>query len=358
MIVLGIETSCDETAAAVVDGGVRVLSSVVASQHELHREYAGVVPEIASRAHVESILPVVREALSEAGVGLGMIDAVAVGNRPGLIGSLLVGVSAAKSLAWSLGKPLIGVDHVQAHLYSGLLVDEPQGSAAPQPDVFPAIGLVVSGGHTSLYSIESWRAITRLGGTIDDAMGEAFDKAATILGLPYPGGPNLDRLAQSPGANDRAHDFPVSRLAPGSLDFSFSGLKTAMLYAVRGVPTERGEYARSNADLTNESRRDLAASFQRAACKAIIVKLTRAVEQQRAAGKAPRAILVGGGATANSRLRAELHEFSRATGITLRLSPMRYCMDNAAMIAGLGTRLIESGQRSTVDLQAVPTTAV
>ncbi|NUQ69148.1 MAG: tRNA (adenosine(37)-N6)-threonylcarbamoyltransferase complex transferase subunit TsaD, partial [Phycisphaerales bacterium] len=236
MLVLGIETSCDETAAALVRDGCVVLSSVIASQHDLHAEYAGVVPEIASRAHVEQMLPVVREALAQAGVGLGMIDAVSVGNRPGLIGSLLVGVAAAKALSWSLGKPLIGVDHVHAHLYSGLLT---RGSAPDQPPRLPGLGLVVSGGHTSLYRIDSWREIKRLGATIDDAAGEAFDKAATILGLPHPGGPNLDRLARTPGANDRAVDLPISRLSRESLDFSFSGLKTALLYAARGVPGSR-----------------------------------------------------------------------------------------------------------------------
>ncbi len=235
MLVLAIESSCDETAAAVVRDGVEVLSSVIASQHELHAEYAGVVPEIASRAHVESLLPTVRESLAQAGVGLGMIDAVAVGNRPGLIGSLLVGVAGAKALAWSLGKPLVGVDHVQAHLYSGLL----GGTRADHSAVFPALGLVVSGGHTSIYELRSFTELTRLGSTIDDAIGEAYDKVAAMLHLPHPGGPNLDRLAQQPGANDKAHDFPVSRLTPTSLDFSFSGLKTSVRYAIHGVP-ERG----------------------------------------------------------------------------------------------------------------------
>ena len=249
-LILGIETSCDETAAAVVRGGAgercAVLSSVVASQHAAHREYAGVVPEIASRAHVEAVLPVVRSAVQEAGVGLGDIGAVAVGHRPGLVGSLLVGVSAAKGLAWALGVPLVGVDHVHAHLYAGLLEsgDSAQewravpGGTAGNGDrsLFPALGLVVSGGHTSLYVIRSPIELKRVGATIDDALGEAFDKAATVLGLAHPGGPNLDRLASSAGANDRAVKLPVSRLSRDSLDMSFSGLKTALLYAVRGMP--------------------------------------------------------------------------------------------------------------------------
>ena len=217
MIVPALETSCDETAAAVVRDGVDVLSSVVASQYDLHAEYAGVVPEIASRAHVEAILPVVREALEHAGVGLGMVDAIAVGNRPGLIGSLLVGVAAAKSLAWSLGKPLIGVDHVAAHVYSGMLESR-------DPAMFPALGLVVSGGHTAMYHVASWTQMHRVGATIDDAMGEAYDKVATMMKLPHPGGPNLDQLASDARANDKVFDLPISRLSTTSLDFSFSGL--------------------------------------------------------------------------------------------------------------------------------------
>ncbi|MHC5004547.1 MAG: tRNA (adenosine(37)-N6)-threonylcarbamoyltransferase complex transferase subunit TsaD, partial [Planctomycetota bacterium] len=213
-LVLGIETSCDETAAAVVAGGRDVLSNVIATQHDLHAEYAGVVPEIASRAHVERILPVVRRAVKEAGVAYADLEAVAVGHRPGLIGSLLVGVSAAKALAWSLGVPIVGVDHIVAHLYAGLL------DAPPAPA--PALGLVVSGGHTSLLLLDDPLAPRVLGRTLDDAIGEAYDKAAAMLGLGYPGGPAVDRLAAE--GDDRAVDLPVSLLGPDSLDFSFSGL--------------------------------------------------------------------------------------------------------------------------------------
>jgi len=346
MLILGIESSCDETAAAVVEDGRRVLSSVVASQHDIHREYAGVVPELASRAHVECILPVVREALGEAGVGLGWIDAVAVGHRPGLIGSLLIGVTAAKSLAWSLGRPLVGVDHVHAHLYSGVLDVETKTE-------FPALGLVVSGGHTSLYHLDSWTCVRRLGATIDDAMGEAFDKVATILGIAYPGGPGVDRLACVAGADDRAFDFPVSRLGAESLDFSFSGLKTAVLYAVRGVPGER--HATPRAPLNERQRADVAASFQRAAVKAVMLKLARAMD----AGDY-RAIVAGGGVTANSRLRRELGAFAQergAGGVGLALPAARYCVDNAAMIAGLAYPLHTAGQVSELSLRAIPTTA-
>jgi N6-L-threonylcarbamoyladenine synthase len=346
-LILGIETSCDETAAAVVQGGTRVLSSVVASQTDLHAQYAGVVPELASRAHVERVLPVIREALAQAGIGLGMIDAVAVGHRPGLIGSLLVGVAAGKALAWSLSRPLVGVDHVHAHMYAGVL-DSPLARA----DLFPALGLVVSGGHTSIYHLDSWLAVRRLGATIDDAMGEAFDKAATILGVPFPGGPNLDRLASSPGADDRAIDLPVSRLSRESLDLSFSGLKTAMLYAVKGVPGERAPPPPP--PLTDDRRRDLAASFQRAACAAVILKLERAL----ARGTRYRALLTGGGVTANSRLRRELGGFAAGAGLTLSLPPLPLCVDNAAMIAGLAHHLMLAGRTSAMDLQAVPTSAM
>ncbi|MGD9789750.1 MAG: tRNA (adenosine(37)-N6)-threonylcarbamoyltransferase complex transferase subunit TsaD [Phycisphaerales bacterium] len=357
--VLGIESSCDETAAAVVRDGRVVLSSVVASQHEIHEEYAGVVPELASRAHVERILPVIRRALAEAGVGLGMIDAIAVGNRPGLIGSLLVGVSAAKALAWALDKPLIGVDHVHAHLYSGALVraddDRPVEPSSLPTLALPALGLVVSGGHTSMYLVRSWTNLARLGSTIDDALGEAYDKGAKILGLPYPGGPELDRLARSANANDRAFDMPISRLSPESLDFSFSGLKTALLYAVRGVPGKNAEHP--SIPVPREQFPDLAASFQRAACKAVILKLERALARVRSEGNAVSTLVAGGGVTANSRLRAELAAFAKAHALTLHIPPMEFCVDNAAMIAGLGATLLASGESSGLDLKAIPTTS-
>ena len=343
-LILGIESSCDETAAAVVEHGRRVRSNVIASQHKLHEEYGGVVPEIASRAHAERILPVIRRAVSQAGVALGDIEAVAVGNRPGLIGSLLVGVSAGKALAWALGVPIIGVDHVHAHLHAGVL-DAP-------PAEFPALGLAVSGGHTSMYRCESAVSLTRLGSTIDDAVGEAFDKVATILGLPYPGGPSLDRRAQEPGADDRAHKFPISRLSRDSLDFSFSGLKTAVLYAVRGVPARGGVFERDAADLTDSQRRDIAAAFQRAAIEAVMLKLARAADRGEYS-----TLLVGGGVTANSLLRTRVRAFADERGLALRLPAIEYCLDNAAMIAGLGYELLLAGRRDDLTLTATPTTA-
>jgi N6-L-threonylcarbamoyladenine synthase len=352
-LVLGIETSCDETACSVVGlesaGIARVHSSVVASQTELHSEYGGVVPEIASRAHVEAMLPVVREALAQAGVGLGMVRAIAVGNRPGLIGSLLVGVAAAKALAFGLQKPLVGVDHVRAHLYSGLL----DGELAAH-DALPALGLVVSGGHTAMYRVRGWDAIERLGSTIDDAAGEAFDKVGAMMGLAHPGGPAIDRLSRESGANDRAYALPLSRLSPGSLDFSFSGLKTAVLYTLRGVPGEAAQRAvragerAAHVELGAEQRRDLAASFQRCVAEALVLKLGRACDAE----PGYRTLLVGGGVSANSRVRSELMAFASKRGLRLVLPAMAYCMDNAAMIAGLGAQLLHArgGARCADDL--------
>ncbi|MCA9277236.1 MAG: tRNA (adenosine(37)-N6)-threonylcarbamoyltransferase complex transferase subunit TsaD [Phycisphaerales bacterium] len=350
MRILGIESSCDETAAAIVDDGRAVRSNVIASQHDLHAEYAGVVPEIASRAHAERISAVIDRALREAGCRLSDIDAVAVGNRPGLIGALLVGVSAAKALAWSLDRPIVGVDHVVAHLYAGLLDD----SDWTMESVFPAIGLVVSGGHTAMYELDAPLAIRRVGATIDDAIGEAYDKAATILNLPHPGGPKLDRLAQT--GDERAHDFPISRLAPDSLDFSFSGLKTAVLYTVRGNPGKQqggapGSFERDASDLTEQQVADVAASFQRAAVSAVILKLERLLER---CDVKPRTLLVGGGVSANSRLRAELLALGERNHLSVRLPRMAYCLDNAAMLAGLAHQRHITGDADDLALTASP----
>ncbi len=348
-LVLGIETSCDETAASVVRDGAEVLSNVVATQHDLHEEYGGVVPELASRAHLERITPVVRAAIGEAGVSLEDLDAIAVGNRPGLIGSLVVGVAAAKALAWSLGKPLIGVDHVHAHLYAVRLGNP------PEPVKHPALGLVASGGHTTMYRVDSPTSFVRLGSTIDDAVGEAYDKCAAMLGIGHPGGPQVDALAQ--GGDDRAHDFPVSRIAPESLDFSFSGLKTSVLYTIRGQPTKneqgRTVFPRDHRDLSEKARADIAASFQRAAVRAVILKLDRAIEAAGPFGS----IVIGGGVSANSRLRAEVAALGAKRGLPVHLPAMEYCVDNAAMIAGLGTHRLLAGMVDDLSLAAIPTTA-
>lgn len=347
-VILGIESSCDETAAAVVVNGFDVRSSVVSSQHDLHAEYGGVVPEIASRAHVERILPVVRRALADAGVAYGDLDAVAVGHRPGLIGSLLVGLAGAKALAWSLGVPLIGVDHVHAHLYAGFL-GEPEAIGSS----FPAIGLVVSGGHTAIYRLEDPLAVVRMGTTIDDAIGEAYDKVASILGLGHPGGPLLDRLAQN--GDPRAFEFPISRLGRDSLDFSFSGLKTSVLYTVRGTPDapDRPGSGTPPLDLSETVVPNIAASFQRAAVGAVMLKLVRAIA---AFPAQPRSLLVGGGVSANSFLRSELLRFGAERNLLVKLPRMAFCIDNAAMIAGLAHHRWVIGDADDLSLAAVPTT--
>ncbi|MDF1809151.1 MAG: tRNA (adenosine(37)-N6)-threonylcarbamoyltransferase complex transferase subunit TsaD [Phycisphaerales bacterium] len=351
MIVLGVESSCDETAASIVENGRVVRSSIVASQYELHEEFGGVVPEIASRAHEQHILPVLKDAIDQAGINLSQVDAIAVGHRPGLIGSLLVGLSAAKALSWSLGVPMVGVDHVHAHLYAGIL-----GRELP---AFPALGVVISGGHTSLYRMDSEMNLTRLGATIDDAIGEAFDKVGAILGLGHPGGPRIDELAQDPGANDRAFDFPVSRLSKESLDFSYSGIKTSVLYTAKGRPAPpalKGKPPRPKQEvpeLTYERKRDIAASFQRAAVKALTVKIGRAFEQE---GDF-KTLIVGGGVSANTLVRSEMTRIALESNVELIIPEMAHCVDNAAMIAGLGTKLLQSGHTDDFSLSAIPTTA-
>lgn len=350
--ILGLETSCDETAAAVVEDGRRVRSSVVASQHALHERYQGVVPEIASRAHLERISPVVRDALRDADLTLDDIDAIAVGNRPGLIGSLLVGVSAAQALAWATGKPLIGIDHVQAHLYAAAL-------GAEHGDVpYPALGLVVSGGHTSLYAVRSPTQLEVIGRTIDDAVGEAYDKAAVILQLGYPGGPKVDALAQR--GDPAAHDLPRSLLGPDSLDFSLSGLKTALLYAVRGQPTGRGKEARferSAEDLSDAQRADLAAAFQAAVVDTLIIKLERALDHLADRGEPAQSIIIGGGVSANSLLRTRVQDLGERRGLPVHIPALAYCLDNAAMIAGLADAYHRLGRVADLDLPAIATTA-
>lgn len=368
-LILGLETSCDETAAAVVADGRRVLSNVIASQHDLHRQYGGVVPEIASRAHLERLTPVLREALAQAGVTLAQIDAIAVGNRPGLIGSLLVGVSAAQALAWSLSKPLIGIDHIRAHLYAPTMELHAGGSdhhrpaaapRGPESDAYPALGLVVSGGHTTLYFLSSPTDLRLLGRTIDDAVGEAYDKAAVILDIGYPGGPKLDRLAQQGDPRRVQPPLPRSLLEGDSLDFSFSGLKTALLYRVRGRPVGRGtaaHFPRSAADLTDTARADLAAAFQEAAVDTLILKLQRALERLHADGQPPRALLLGGGVSANSLLRRRFLELACHHALQGLIPPMPLCLDNAAMIAGLAFEYFRAGRFDSLDLPARATTA-
>ena len=334
--ILAIESTCDETAASIVVDGWDVRSNVVATQAELHAKYRGVVPEIASRAHIENILPVLREALSTADVDMRSVDAIAVAHRPGLIGSLLVGVTAAKTLAWALGKPLIGVDHVHAHLYSVMLEKN-------QPPPLPAVGLVVSGGHTALYRVGGWLDVQLIGSTIDDAVGEAYDKVAAILGLGYPGGPILDKLAEA--GDPRAVQFPRTLLGRDSLDFSFSGLKTAVLYHVRGVPG-RGEDVKAGGPvaLDDQQVKNIAASFQAACVDVVVKKLRRAIDQTGA-----NSVIVGGGVSANRGLRDALTRLP----VPAFLPPMKYCTDNAAMSAGLADVYHREARFSALDLDAI-----
>lgn len=330
-LILGIESTCDETAAAVVADGYRVLSNVVASQIELHAKYRGVVPEIASRAHIENILPVISDAVADAAVSLADLDAIAVTHRPGLIGSLLIGVTAAKTLALGLNKPLIAVDHVHAHLYSTVL----QGNVTPP---MPAVGLVVSGGHTALYHLTDLSNVRLIGSTIDDAVGEAYDKVASILGLGYPGGPVIDRLATT--GNGTAVSFPRTMLGRKSLDFSFSGLKTAVLYHVRGYQgRERPVNTLSSQDVA-----DVAASFQAACIDVLCRKLHRALTQT--GGKS---VMIGGGVSANCGLRQALSQLP----VPVFFPDPAYCTDNAAMCAGLAHRGYVRGDFAALDLDAI-----
>lgn len=358
-LILGIETSCDETAAAVVEDGRIVRSNVVSTQHELHQRFGGVVPEIASRAHLEKLSPVVAAALHDAGVALQQLDVIAVGNRPGLVGSLVVGTSAAKALAWSLRLPLIGVDHVLAHLYAPVLVDAGLEQAEAQSPVkYPALGLVVSGGHTSLYRVDGPGRVSLLGKTIDDAVGEAYDKAAVMLNAGYPGGPNVDALAQL--GDGSTHKLPRPLLSPQSLDFSFSGLKTALLYAVRGTPVGRGSasrFERDADDLTDHQRADLAAAFQHAVVDTIAIKIKRAHKQLRSDGCEVQALILGGGVSANSLLRSRILEVADNLHLQLHIPAMALCVDNAAMIAGLAYERFSLGDFDDLSLPVVATTS-
>lgn len=335
MKLLTIETTCDETAAAVIDDRLAVLGAAVASQDRLHERFRGVVPEIASRAHVERILPVIDEALREAGVGVREIDAVAVANTPGLAGSLLVGLSAAKALAVALGIPLVAVNHVQAHIYACRLT---YGE-----EVFPCVGLVVSGGHTNLYRCASPLDFALLGGTIDDAAGEAFDKVAAMLGLGYPGGPAIERAATN--GNARAYRFPRAFLhQPGRLAFSFSGLKTAVRYQIAGSGSSGEIVPPSDPRVTA----DVAASFQRAVVDVLVAKSLDALRHTGFTS-----LCVGGGVGANQALRERLAEAAAAEGYRLYIAPPALCTDNAVMGA-IAVERLRAGLTESLDLDVVP----
>jgi N6-L-threonylcarbamoyladenine synthase len=333
--ILGIETSCDETAAAVVEDGHVVRSNVVHSQIALHARWRGVVPEVASRSHTERILPIVEQALADANVAPADLDAIAVTHRPGMVGCLLVGLAAAKALAWRFGTPLLGVDHVQAHVHTGLLAE---------PDMpLPSLALVASGGHTAMWLLRAPGDSVRLGTTRDDAAGEAFDKAAALLGLPYPGGPSIEKAAL--GGDARTYDLPRSLLGTDSLDFSFSGLKTALLYTLRPQGTPPREAPPGGRELA-----DLAASYQEAVVDALITKLRRACERHPV-----RSLCIGGGVARNQRLRQRLAADPVLGALHLVLPPLALCADNGAMIASLATFAFRDGRFDPLDLDAVAT---
>lgn len=327
--ILGIETSCDETAAAVIEDGRAQLSSVVASQADLHAQYGGVFPEVASRQHILSIYPIIEQALQQAHLDLSDVDAVAVTRGPGLPGSLVVGINAAKGLTLGSGKPLVGVNHLEGHVYSAWVYSD-----TPQPEPkFPLLALIVSGGHTELVLIKDHLQYQRLGATLDDAAGEAFDKVARLLDLEYPGGPAIQRAAEN--GNPNAFDFPRARL-PGSWDFSFSGLKTAVLRQVRALEGHVSQLPVA----------DLAASFQAAVVDVLVEKTLEAAREFQA-----EELLVAGGVSANHALR---NAFLNKAQLTVHIPPLSLCTDNAAMIAAAGYYRFVHGQRDELDIDALP----
>ncbi|MDE3110516.1 MAG: tRNA (adenosine(37)-N6)-threonylcarbamoyltransferase complex transferase subunit TsaD [Acidobacteriota bacterium] len=359
-LILGIESSCDETAAAVVSGGLRILSNVVASQVEIHRKYGGVVPELASREHLRRIVPVVREAADQARIQLQELDAIAVTSGPGLIGALLVGVTYGKTLAQALHKPLIAVNHLEGHVHAVLL----EAHAAGRDPRLPAVCLIVSGGHTILYEVRAQASngarlfsYNRIGGTRDDAAGEAYDKVARMLALGYPGGPIIDRLAAH--GNPSAVRFASAKMSGGNPhDFSFSGIKTAVLYHLRRNPhlqaeIERRQHALSHGEraadrlraLSSGETLDLIASFQRAVVESLVARTLAAAEEL-----GIRTVLVSGGVAANSELRRSFETESGGRGIAVFFPSRALSTDNAAMIAAAGYARFLAGERSGVHL--------
>jgi N6-L-threonylcarbamoyladenine synthase len=340
-VILGIETSCDETAAAVVEDGKRIFSNIVASQIALHAPYGGVFPEVASRAHIEAIGPVVQEALEEAHVSLDNIDAIAVTRGPGLAGSLLVGMNYAKGLALGRNLPLVGVNHLEGHVYALWLTDN------PSPILFPAVCLIVSGGHSEIVLIADHGDYTVLGSTIDDAAGEAFDKVARLLNLSYPGGPSIERAARE--GNPEAYHFPRALQGEG-YNFSFSGLKTAVLRAVQppheGSRLPKGEGMKPDQLRPDVNVADVAASFQAAVVDALVEKTVRAAMMHNATE-----IWIAGGVSANQLLRQEMQ---RRSSIPVRVPPLRLCVDNAAMIAAAGYFRYINGYRDELDIDICP----
>jgi N6-L-threonylcarbamoyladenine synthase len=336
--ILGIETSCDETAAAVVIDGTTIASNVVASQIDLHAEFGGVFPELASRAHVEAIGAVVEQAVNDAGLNFDQMDAIAVTRGPGLVGSLLVGLNYAKGLALATGKPLLGINHLEGHVYSLWLTEKNRAIE------FPVLVLIVAGGHTELLLMHGHGQYERLGGTLDDAAGEAFDKIGRVLGLPFPGGPNIERAAQQ--GNAAAYKFPrVMRNT--SYDFSFSGLKTAVMRQATMTPNARQPRgAEKKAQLRNGiSVNDIAASFQAALVDSLVEKTARAAKAHNV-----NEVFLAGGVSANQVLRQAMR---RATELPVRYPPLNLCTDNGAMIAAAGYFRYVAGLRHDLDIEAV-----
>jgi N6-L-threonylcarbamoyladenine synthase len=330
MRVLAIETSCDDTGAAVILDGRKILSNVVSSQVNIHQKYGGVVPELASRRHIESIVPIVTEALEIANVTLREIDGIAVTQGPGLVGSLLVGLSFAKSIAFATGLPFIGVNHIEAHL-SAIFLEEKR----PR---FPFIGLVVSGGHTSLFRVDGFGKYMRLGQTRDDAAGEAFDKVAKLLGLGYPGGPIIDELSKT--GNPKAIRFPRPSLGRNSFDFSFSGLKTSVVNYVKSHPELQGSYPE---DLI----RDIVSSFQEAVIEILVKKTLQATQHQ-----GIKRIVLSGGVAANHSLRERIKEEAFQQKVNVYIPSPSFCTDNAAMVGVVGYEYLKRGVRSPLSLNA------
>jgi len=329
MLVLGIETSCDETAAAVVGSGGELLSSVVSTQLELHRPFGGVVPEIASRSHLENVLPVVDQAIQEAGVELSQIQGIGVTYGPGLVGALLVGLQAAKGLSLALNIPFVGVNHLEGHLFASFI--------PPANPSFPLVGMVVSGGHTSLFLVEAKGKYRRLGKTLDDAAGESFDKVAKMLGLGYPGGPAISKLATQ--GDPKAHRFPRAMAKRDNLDFSFSGLKTAVMMHLRKNPVQ---------DDNTKQKADICASFQQAVVDVLKIKSIKAVKFTGC-----RHLVISGGVACNSRLREDLSIACQQEGIECVIPSPEFCTDNAAMIALCGQYYLSNNHLSPFDLNAI-----
>jgi len=333
MLVLGIESSCDETAAALVRDGREMLSSVISSQVEIHRRFGGVVPELASREHLDKIVPVVEEAFERADVGMEEIDGIAVTRGPGLVGSLLVGLSFAKAMAYALEKPFVGVNHIEGHIYS-VVFDNP-------PIEYPAFALVVSGGHTNLFLVPEPGRYRVLARTRDDAAGEAYDKVAKMLGLGYPGGPVIERLARE--GDPRAVRFQVPRMGDGLPDFSFSGLKTAVSKHVR----ETGLKPVAEGEEPSQAVRDLAASFQSVVIRSLVGTTERLAGEHR-----PRTLIVAGGVACNEALREASRELGRKIGVPAYFPSRHLSTDNAAMIAAAGTVKLQAGFSDGLDLDA------